>query len=138
MAERGSIFEPGFLYFLRISVDLHHQLYPAVPPQGNDAILMLRTIWTADLTHYQLIEIPVDLLRLIETANPQPVGRRQGRQSLGADVLSGNQPAFRVHFDASDGKCQIRALRVSDCRILSEWDKERPATAIVAERDPDC
>jgi hypothetical protein len=35
MAEVGSnIFEAGFLYFLRISVDLHHQLYPTVPPQG--------------------------------------------------------------------------------------------------------
>jgi hypothetical protein len=29
-----SIFEPNFLYFLNASVDLHHHLYPAVPPQG--------------------------------------------------------------------------------------------------------
>jgi hypothetical protein len=219
MAKRDSIFEPGFLYFLRVSVDLHHQLYPAVPPQGiyfealvertfreihkpmtvirvggatqprydilfeghrislktetgkstkpdrititklcttekepwtadslkaralahlarYDAILMLRTIWTSDFMHYQLVDIPVNLLGLIETADPHPVGRREGRRSLGADVLFGNEIAFRVHFDASDGKCQIRGLRVSDCRLLSEWDKERPPTAIVAERDP--
>lgn len=29
---------------------------------------------------------------------------------------------FRVHFDASDGKCSIRNLRVSDCEMLSKWD----------------
>ena len=97
---------------------------------------MLRTIWTAEFMHYQFVDIPVDVLRLLETADPQPVGRRAGRQSLGADVLCGSEIAFRVHFDASDGKCQIRGLRVSDCRVLSEWDKERPPTAIVAERDP--
>ena len=83
---------------------------------------MLRAIWRLPLVHYQLLEIPVDSLRLIETAELQGVGKRTGRQSLGADVLLAGQVIFHVHFDGSDGKCQVRNLRVSNCVMLQEWD----------------
>jgi hypothetical protein len=59
---------------------------------------------------------------LIETANVQVSGTRRGRQSLGAKVLMNDQVLFSVFFDASDGKCAIRSLRVSDCVMLREWD----------------
>jgi hypothetical protein len=90
-----------------------------------DIILMLRAVWEAEMMCYQLVDIPVDLLRLLANCDPMPVGRRPGRQSLGADVFREDHIAFRVHFDGSDGKCQIRNLRVQDCKLLLEWEKRR-------------
>ena len=87
-----------------------------------DIILMLRAIWALPLIRYQLLEIPVDTLKLIQTAHLQTVGRRKGRQSLGADVYREGRPIFHVHFDGSDGKCQVRNLRVEDCALLLAWD----------------
>ena len=87
-----------------------------------DVILMFRTVWGAKAIHYQLVEIPVDTLRLIGAVALKPVGGRRGRQSLGADVLQNGERIFRVHFDASDGKCSIRGLGIQHCRILEEWD----------------
>ncbi|HMC67427.1 MAG TPA: hypothetical protein VKI65_21005 [Gemmataceae bacterium] len=87
-----------------------------------EVILMLRSVWEPPLIHYQLLEIPVDLLRLIEIAPLAPVGRRKGRQSIGADVYRGDTKVFRVHFDGADGKCQIKNLRIEQCEMLLEWD----------------
>lgn len=87
-----------------------------------DVILMLRAVWELPSIHYQVVEIPVKLLKLIRTANLQPVGKRKGRQSLGADVYRAGGRVFHVHFDGSDGKCQVRALSLSHCIILAEWD----------------
>jgi hypothetical protein len=87
-----------------------------------DVILMLRAVWEHPLIHYQVLEIPVGLLALIETANPRGSGKRKGRQSLGADVLRNGEKVFRVHFDGSDGKCSVRGVQVQDCRMLSSWD----------------
>jgi restriction endonuclease SmaI-like protein len=205
VADPEGIFDEGFLASLEISVKIHHQLYPIVPPQGiyfealversfraikkpyamiqasnrnlaghdllvegkrislktetgastkanrititklcttekepwdaptliarvldhlsrYELILMLRSIWERPLIRYQLIEIPIDTLRLIETAHVETKGTRKGRQSLGAKVTVNDQVLFSVFFDASDGKCAIRGLRVSDCVMLREWE----------------
>jgi hypothetical protein len=87
-----------------------------------DTILMLRAIWELPVIHYQLLEIPVEVLRLIETVNLRPTSRRRGRQSLGADVIRGQDTLFHVHFDGSDGKCQIRRPHVQDCVMLAKWE----------------
>lgn len=87
-----------------------------------DVILMLRSIWGQELLHYQLLDIPVGLLQLIGSAELTVVGRRQGRQSLGADICDQGERLFRVHFDASDGKCSIRNLKLEHCQMLLEWD----------------
>jgi hypothetical protein len=87
-----------------------------------DYILMLRAVWGKPVIHYQLLDIPVDLLRLIEGANLIPVGKLTERQSLGADVYRGKTKVFHVHFDGSDGKCQISRLAVVDCERLLAWD----------------
>lgn len=91
-----------------------------------ETILMLRAIWDQPehVIHYQLLEIPVSLLKLIKTSRPEPVGRRKRRGSLGADVFKNGEPVFHVHFDGSDGKCQVRNLAVSLCDMLSTWDVE--------------
>ena len=85
-------------------------------------ILMLRAIWQDAMIHYQLLEIPIDLLELIGSADLRPVGRRPGRQSLGADLYRGDEFVFHVHFDGSDGKCQVRNLHVKYCNLLLDWD----------------
>ena len=87
-----------------------------------DLILMLRAIWEKPVLHYQVVEIPIDILKLVEHADLQPVGKRKGRQSLGADVLRGEKVAFHVHFDGSDGKCQVRNLPLASCELLEAWD----------------
>jgi restriction endonuclease SmaI-like protein len=87
-----------------------------------DILLMLRAVWRLPLVHYQLVEIPINDLRLIETAEVGGVGNRGGRQSLGANVVLNNEVLYRVHFDGSDGKCSIRNLKVSNCVMLQEWD----------------
>ena len=83
---------------------------------------MLRAVWEDRIIHYQLVEIPVQDLKLIRTASVGPVGNRKGRQSMGADVSRGEKRLFHVHFDGSDGKCQIRNLDVASCRMLEQWD----------------
>jgi hypothetical protein len=201
----SGVFQPDFLIAIRALVNVHHSIYPQLPPQGNyfealveealrwikkpftpirrtggnlsgpdlivedtkvslktetglgtkpglisitklctterhpweaaslieralghlekyDLILMLRGIWDRPLIHYQLLEIPVDMLRLIKTVGLHAVGQRSGRGSLGADVFSGEEKLFHVHFDGSDGKCQISRLPVNLCVMLLEWD----------------
>lgn len=84
---------------------------------------MLRAIWFDRISvRYQLLEIPTPLLQLVEGCPAVPVGRRIGRKSLGGDVYEGGQKVFHVHFDGSDGKCQIRDLPLERCRMLLEWD----------------
>lgn len=95
-----------------------------------DLILMLRAIWISPVLHYQLLEIPVATLELMKSAQFVPIERRKGRQSLGADVLDGEDIAFHVHFDGSDGKCSIRGLHTRGCEMLLEWDREMPAEVL--------
>jgi hypothetical protein len=90
-----------------------------------DVILMFRAIWGTTLLRYQLVDIPIALLRLIADCAPQPVGRRKGRGSPGADISRNGEKVFHVHFDASDGKCSVRGLRLRDCDLLLEWEKVR-------------
>lgn len=88
-----------------------------------DRILMLRAIRTVPgMIHYQLVDIPIPLLTQIGTIAVVPVGRRVARQSLGGDVYEGDKRLFHVHFDGTDGKCQIQRLLVSRCNMLLEWD----------------
>jgi hypothetical protein len=87
-----------------------------------DRILMLRAIWELPVIHYQVVDIPITLLRLIEGAQLMPVGKVTDRQSLGADVYQDGTKVFHVHFDGTDGKCQIRGLAVADCQLLFAWD----------------
>jgi hypothetical protein len=90
-----------------------------------DVILMFRAVWEPQVIHYQLVEIPVGTLRFIGTVTPEPVGHRRGRQSLGANVTELGSKIFRVHFDASDGKCSVRGLGLEHCVVLEAWDVRR-------------
>lgn len=91
-----------------------------------DVILMLRAVWREHYIHYQLLEIPIEDLRLIQTAQILPVGRRKGRQSLGGDLLLNGELIAHVHFDGSDGKCQVSKLPVARSVMLDEWDQRLP------------
>jgi hypothetical protein len=88
-----------------------------------DHILMLRAIWREQLIHYQLLEVPISILKLLGNITVLPVGKRKGRQSMAADVSLQERKVFRVHFDGADGKCQIHRLPISRCRLLLEWDQ---------------
>jgi hypothetical protein len=88
-----------------------------------DHILMLRAVWRSGRIHYQLVDIPLSVLRMISGLTVEPVGNRHGRQSLGVDVMDGEERAFHIHFDGADGKCQIRGLTLGRCKLLLEWDQ---------------
>ena len=90
-----------------------------------DRILMLRALWTHE-THigYQLMEVPVATLRQLAMADLNEVGTRKGRRSIGGDNIgTDGDVLFHVHFDGADGKCQIRNLRLSACKIMRTWDQ---------------
>ena len=89
-------------------------------------ILMLRAIWREKRFDYQLLEVPLGLLRKIKNATFRDVGTRSGRRSLAADVLDGPEKIFRVHFDGADGKCQIHGLLLSRCKMLRSWQQPFP------------
>jgi hypothetical protein len=89
----------------------------------HDLMLMLRATWGENTIHYQLVDIPLSVLRLLKAVTVLPVGRRTGRQSLAVDILQEGKCLFRVHFDGADGKCQVRKLDIGLCRILMEWDQ---------------
>jgi len=90
-----------------------------------EVMVMLRAVWGDGILHYQFLDIPLSTLRLMSAAVAVPVGRRKGRQSLGADIVDSRSGdvLFHVHFDGADSKCQIRNLRVDRCRMLTEWDQ---------------
>lgn len=92
-----------------------------------DHLLMLRAVWEESAIHYQAVDIPLKLLREIERIVLSHVGRRSGRRSIGGDALIDEEIAFHVHFDGSDGKCQIRGLRLDRCKLLMEWDYQIPS-----------
>lgn len=91
-----------------------------------DHILMLRAIWGKTAIAYQLVDIPLAVLRLISGFTVVPVGKRKGRQSLGVDILEDGKRVFHIHFDGADGKCQIRGLTIGRCKLLMEWDQPLP------------
>src|SRR5438132_2868852 len=61
-----------------------------------DYILMLRAIWRPPGIHYQLLDIPLTILRKINGISLTAVGRRKGRPSLGADVLHDEEVLFHI------------------------------------------
>ena len=88
-----------------------------------DHMLMLRAVWATGVVRYQVIEIPLDLLKSIASVQVEAVGRRSGRPSMATDVSRDGTRLFRIHYDGADGKCQIRGLAVNACRKLAEWDQ---------------
>jgi hypothetical protein len=86
-------------------------------------MLMLRAIWRNEMLHYQLVEIPLDLLKLMANFTVSLVGKREGRKSMATDIYYEKEKVFRVHFDGADGKCQIHRLPINYCHMLLEWDQ---------------
>ncbi|MCL4500710.1 MAG: hypothetical protein M1438_02505 [Deltaproteobacteria bacterium] len=68
------------------------------------------------------MSIPVSLLKKIEGAELETVERRKGKQSLAKDVYDQGKKAFRILFDAADGKCTVRGLALSECQVLTTFD----------------
>ena len=63
-----------------------------------DYILMLRAIWQDPVIHYQLVDIPVSLLKLIKNVELSVVKKRRGRQSLGGRCVSRRTKVFSCSF----------------------------------------
>jgi hypothetical protein len=85
-------------------------------------MLMLRAVWEGTVIHYQAVDIPIALLQRIKKVHLAVTGNRKGRKSIAGDAILHKKIAFHVHFDGSDGKCQIRNLRVDLCTMIDQWD----------------
>lgn len=87
-----------------------------------DLMLSLRAVWNDPVIEYQLVDIPIKLLKKIGGAGLVEVGKARARRSLAAEIVDGaGGSLFRVYFDGTDGKCQIQRLRVDACEILMSW-----------------
>ena len=84
-----------------------------------DLIFMLRAIWREPLIHYQLVEIPVDLLKLIGAADIAPVGRRKGRQSLGATCVRETRFYFTSILTGRTGSVRCGIFRLNNVIFCS-------------------
>jgi Type II site-specific deoxyribonuclease len=87
-----------------------------------DYILMLRAVWDKPVIHYQLVDIPVSLLKRIDGIELEIVERRKGKQSLATDIYDQGKKAFRILFDAADGKCTVRSLALTECQVLTIFE----------------
>jgi len=90
---------------------------------GYDRMLMIRAVSLENAIEYALIEIPLQLLRMMANAEFRAVGKRPGRRSIAAHVMDGEERVFRVHFDGADGKCQVQDLLVERCLLLRRWQQ---------------
>lgn len=88
-----------------------------------DQLLMLRALWGPAVIHYQLLDVPLDLLRRMTSVTLAPVRKRAGRPSLAAEVWEQDEKLFRVHFDGAGGRCQVSGLPLQRCRALLIWDQ---------------
>ena len=88
-----------------------------------DLMLSLRAVWKEPVIEYQLVEIPIALLKRIDGVVLAQVGKARPRRSLAAEIMDEDGDSlFRVYFDGTDGKCQIQKLRVGACKMLMKWD----------------
>ena len=106
---------------LRLNPLMHPVTVRARANGRYEIILMFRALWETGQIRYQLVDIPVYVLRQIDTVILEAAGKGQ---SLGADVMHEGERIFHIHFDASDRKCSIRNLGIQHCVILEEWDVE--------------
>lgn len=70
---------------------------------------------------YELIEIPVELLRKMENLTHDCFSKRTKNGSSSAKVSLGGKVAFQLSFDGSVEKVTIRSLLVEYCRKHASW-----------------
>ena len=93
-----------------------------------DAIVMLRAFREPDTipNRYQLIEIPGDLFKSLESA-PESAFAADG-PVVDCDY-GGISAAAQVSIDRSDAKITVRRIRLSACTIHAEWRLVQSAAA---------
>lgn len=93
-----------------------------------DRVLILRAFRITDPfegVRYDLLEIPLDLLKLLKTLKPTDFSlRKKDSGTSTAEVKSGGLTAFRIRLDGSVEKVTIERLPVSECRRHATWTVE--------------
>jgi hypothetical protein len=90
-----------------------------------DRVLILRAVRVDEPfrgMRYDLLEIPLSLLKLVEKLLPTdfaPRGEKSGGSS--ATVKSGNEEGFKLRLDGSVEKVTINRLKVSLCKKHASW-----------------
>lgn len=110
--DTGEDFQRGMAHLMR-----HFTKY--------DRVIMLRAIKVStpfDGMRYQLLEIPMDVLRAVGQLQPSDF-REKGATSGGssAKVMINGRQAFRLTLDGSVEKITVSRLDVSMCRTHANW-----------------
>jgi hypothetical protein len=88
-----------------------------------ERVLMLRAFPQPEdgNIRYDLMEIPVDLLRQVDRVAPAAFTPRTTNGSTSADVVLNGRNVFRLRLDGSVEKVTIANLDVEACRFHASW-----------------
>ena len=70
---------------------------------------------------YQLVEVPLPLLRLVSSLPDRAFPEKNKARSSGADVRDDRGVAFRVLLDGSVEKVRLFNIRIDRCVVHAEW-----------------
>lgn len=87
-----------------------------------DRILVLRARELSDTRLlYEIVEIPRDLLRRVETLTAVDFTTRTRQGGSTGKVTVGGLPAFTVRLDGSDGKISLVDVMIDQCVRHAQW-----------------
>ena len=107
---------------------------PSLPldnsPESQSRQLLDAAAVSGDNVVYMLVEIPLDVLKLMGNLRTNDFSSITGSGSTSAPVTDDGQVAFTLSYDGSDNKVTIRNLRLDACEIHAAW-------SIPVKRDAD-
>lgn len=91
-----------------------------------ERIFMLRSYGDEHRIRYDLVEIPKDVLALVEGLGPADFGPLSGAGGTRANVMKDGRRAFKLVLDGSVEKITISGLDVRLCPLHACWELSRP------------
>ncbi len=91
-----------------------------------ERIFMLRSYGDEHRIRYDLVEIPKDVLALVEGLGPDDFRPLTAAGGTGANVMKDGRRAFRLVLDGSVEKITISGLDVRLCPLHACWELSRP------------
>ena len=91
-----------------------------------ERIFMLRSYGDEERIRYDLVEIPKDVLAMVEYLQPCDFNPLTKAGGTGANVMMNGRKAFRLVLDGSVEKVTISGLDVRLCPLHAWWELGRP------------
>ena len=94
--------------------------------QEYERIFMLRSYGIDDRIRYDLVEIPKEILALVEGLGGRDFGALTGSGGTSAKVFLDGRAAFTLRLDGSVEKVTISGLDIRLCPLHAWWELGRP------------